>query len=70
MSTVDETKLAALKREIAAGIDGLDHARYQTYTDANVTQLADDIGRTGRIRLSGLRPGSGLQQSHTENDYL
>ena len=60
MSTVDETKLAALKREIAAGIDDLDHGRFRTYTDANVTQLADDIGRTGRIRLNGLRPASGI----------
>jgi hypothetical protein len=51
MSTVDEIKVAALKRELAAGVDDLDHGRFQTYSDANLVQLADDVGRTGRIRL-------------------
>jgi hypothetical protein len=44
--------LATLKREIARGVDDLDHAQYQTYNDANVMQLAEDIGRSGRKRLT------------------
>ena len=56
MNTEDETKLAALKREIATGTDDLDHGRFQTYTDTNIMQLANDIGRTGRICSNGLRP--------------
>ena len=44
-------QLAALKRDIAAGIASLDNGRYQTYDDTNVMQLAEDIGRTGRERL-------------------
>jgi len=55
MNTVDEIKLATLKREIVAGIDDLDHGRFQTYSDANLVQLAEDVGRTGRTRLNGLR---------------
>ena len=46
-----QRQLAALKRDIAIGIDDLKHGRYQTYSDANVMQLAEDIGRTGRERL-------------------
>ena len=44
-------QLAALKRDVAAGIASLDAGRYQTYDDKNVMQLAEDIGRTGRERL-------------------
>ena len=44
-------QLAALKRDIAAGIASLDNGRYQTYDDKNVMQLAEDIGRAGRGRL-------------------
>ena len=54
MNTVNEIKLAALKREIAVGIDDLGHGRFQIYTDANLMQLAENIGRTGRIRLNDL----------------
>jgi len=46
-----ERQLAALKRDIAAGIASLDSGRYQTYDDTNVMQLAEDIGRAGRERL-------------------
>ena len=46
-----QRQLAALKRDIAAGIASLDNGRYQTYDDTNVMQLAEDIGRTGRERL-------------------
>lgn len=44
--------LAALKREIAIGIEDLEHGRYQAYTDANVMQLAEDVGRAGRERMA------------------
>ena len=46
-----QRQLAALKRDLAAGIDDLDHGRYQTYSQANAMQLAEDVGRTGRERL-------------------
>jgi len=49
-------QLAALKRDIATGIDQLDSGHYQTYTDANVMQLAEDVGRAGRERLK--KPGA------------
>ncbi len=46
-----QRQLAALKGDIAAGITSLDSGQYQTYDDANVMQLAEDIGRVGRERL-------------------
>ena len=55
MNSLNEIKLADLKREIAVGVEDLDREHFQTYSDANIMQLADDIGRTGRIRLNGLR---------------
>ena len=45
-------QLAALKRDIAAGIDDLENGRYRTCTDSNVMQLAEDIGRSGREWLA------------------
>ncbi len=50
-----QRQLAALKRDIAAGIEALDGGRYRTYSDANVMQLTEDIGRTGRQRLTTTR---------------
>lgn len=50
--TFKQRHLAALKRDIAAGIEQLDHGRYQTYTDANVMQLAEEVSRSGRERLA------------------
>ena len=44
-------QLSALKRDIAIGIEQLDSGRYQTYSEANVMQLAEDVGRAGRNRL-------------------
>ena len=44
-------QLSALKQDIAVGIDQLDSGHYQTYDDANVMQLAEDVGRVGRERL-------------------
>lgn len=49
--TFRQRHLAALKRDLAIGIEQLDNGRYQTYSDANVMQLAEDIGRAGRERL-------------------
>ena len=46
-----QRQLAALKRDIAIGIEQLDSGRYQTYSEANVMQLAEDIGKAGRSRL-------------------
>ena len=34
-----QRQLAALKRDIAIGIEQLDSGRYQTYSEANVMQL-------------------------------
>ena len=46
-----QRQLAALKRDIAAGILDLDSGHYRTYADANVMQLADEVSRAGRERL-------------------
>ena len=46
-----QRQLAALKRDIAIGIEQLDSGRYQTYSEANVMELAEDVGRAGRNRL-------------------
>jgi hypothetical protein len=46
-------QLAALKRDLAVGLEQLDQGRYQTYDDTTVMQLAEDIGRSGRQRLKG-----------------
>jgi hypothetical protein len=44
-------QLAALKREIAAGIDELEHGKYRTYTNSSLMQLAEDVARSGRKRM-------------------
>jgi hypothetical protein len=56
--TFKQRQLASLKREIAIGIEDLEHGRYQSYTDANVMQLAEAVGRSGRERLmhNGKKP--------------
>ena len=46
-----QRQLFALKCEIRSGLDDLEDGRYQSYTDANVMQLAEDISRVGRERL-------------------
>ena len=51
-----QRQLAALKRDIASGIDDLNNGRYQTYSDSNILQLADDVGRAGRGRTK--KPGA------------
>lgn len=49
--TFRQRQLAALKRDLAIGLEDLDKGRYQTYSESNVMQLADDVCRTGRQRL-------------------
>ena len=55
MNTANEIKIAALKSEIAIGIEDLDRGRFQAYNDASLMQLADDVCRLGRIGLNALR---------------
>ena len=49
--TFKQRQLAALKRDLATGLDQLAVGRYQTYTDANVMQLAEEVGQSGREQL-------------------
>jgi hypothetical protein len=51
--TFKTRQLAALKRDLAVGLEQLDQGRHQTYDDTNVMQLAEDVGRSGRQRLKG-----------------
>jgi hypothetical protein len=50
-----QRQLVALKQDIAAGLEDLENGRYEDYSDADVMQLAEDIGRTGRKRLAKAR---------------
>lgn len=50
-----QRQLAALKRDLAIGIEQLEDGRYRTYDDNNVMQLAEDVGRSGRARLAKAR---------------
>jgi hypothetical protein len=49
--TFRERQLAALKRDLALGVEDLAAGRYITYDDTNIMQLADDVSRDGRERL-------------------
>lgn len=51
-----QRQLAALRRDIAVGLDDLNDGRYQTYSNKNVMQLAEDVGRAGRERLTRKNP--------------
>ena len=53
--TFKQRHLAALKRDIARGINDLNHGQYQTYNDENVMQLAEDVSRVGRERMKKTR---------------
>ncbi len=53
--TFKQRQLAVLKRDIAIGIEQLDVGRYRTYDDNNVMQLAEEVGRSGRVRLTKAR---------------
>jgi hypothetical protein len=50
-----QRQLAALKHDIALGIEQLDSDQYQTFTGENIMQLAEDVGRAGREKLAKLR---------------
>jgi hypothetical protein len=50
-----QRQLAALKRDVAAGIEQLESDRYHTYTDANVMQLAEEVSRSGTEQLAKSR---------------
>ena len=41
-------QLAALKRDLAVGLEQLDQGRYRTYDDSNLMQLAEDVARSGQ----------------------
>lgn len=49
--TFKARQLAGLKRDLALGLEQLDGGRYQTCSDANVMQLADEVSRAGKQRL-------------------
>ena len=46
-----QLQLAALKQDIAIGIDQLDKGQYETYNETTVMQLAEEVRRFGRERL-------------------
>lgn len=50
-----DRQLAALKNEIARGVDDLETGRCEVYSAADVMRLAEDVGRTGRKRLKKSR---------------
>ena|ERR1039457_6678125 len=60
-----QRQLAALKHDIAIGIDDLESGRYQTDTGANVMQLAEDVGRSGRARLTNQHDATGFIRLNT-----
>jgi hypothetical protein len=49
--TFKRRQLAALKRDLAVGIEQLEQGRYRAYDDTNIMQLAEEIGRSGREQL-------------------
>ena len=50
--TFKQRQLAALKHDIAIGVADLEGGHYQTYSDTNVMELAEDVGRSGREQLA------------------
>ena len=56
--TFKQRQLAALKRDLAVGIEQLENGRYRTYDDTNVMQLADELIHNGRKRLKKSRKKS------------
>ena len=58
--TFKQRQLAALKCDLAVGIEQLESGRYRTYDDTNVMQLAEDVGRAGRERLKKHRKKPGV----------
>ena len=48
-------QLAALKRELAIGLEQLEDGHCTRYTEANVMELAQEVGRLGREKLKAGR---------------
>jgi hypothetical protein len=48
-----QRQLAALKRDLAVGLDQLKDGNYKEFDDGNVMELAEGIGRRGRKRFKG-----------------
>jgi len=48
-------QLAALKRDLALGIDQLESGHYRSFTEANVMQLAEEVRTAGRERMKAHR---------------
>jgi hypothetical protein len=55
MNAAEKAKLARLKRDIFEGIQDVEDGRFKIYSNSNLMQLADEISRSGRIRLNALR---------------
>ena len=53
-----QRQLAALKKDIAAGIADLENGHYRDYSEVDAMKLAEDIGRRGRERLAKMRKSS------------
>jgi hypothetical protein len=51
LDTFRARQLAALKRDLALGSNQLEQGRYQTFDDANLMQLAEQVSKSGRERL-------------------
>lgn len=52
--TMKTDPMKALKAEIAIGIGELDRGDFQAHGEAGLVQFANDICRSGRIRLNAL----------------
>ena len=51
-----QRQLAALKGDIAAGIEDMENGRYKpVQSESDAMRLAEDIGRRGRGRLAKIR---------------
>ena len=55
LDTFRARQLAALKRDLALGIEQLEQGRYRTFDDANLMQLAEQVSKSGRERLKANR---------------
>jgi hypothetical protein len=50
--TFKQRQLAALKHDIAVGIEQLDRGQYRTFDGADVMKLAEDVSQSGKARLN------------------
>ena len=49
--TFKQRQLAALKRDIAVGVEQFEDGRYRIYNDGNVMQLAEEVSQSGQGAL-------------------